>query len=106
MNEIPTNEPAAGTDFRPPEFDPSRYAGHLEDLDMTEEEAHRFLLTLWQICQSLVDLGFGLTPDPDNFLPKANFRARTDSVGVGSVNTIHDNKKASGGAEPEGGTPC
>ena len=39
-------------------FDAARYHGHVDDLDLTEEQKAAFLKTLWEIMVAFVDLGF------------------------------------------------
>ena len=88
-SETAAGDPPRAASSRPLPFDPDHYAEHLDGLDITEEEANRFLLALWHICQSFVDLGFGLEPDPHSLLPCVNFRAMTDAdrVQSGNANT-------------------
>lgn len=40
------------------EFDASRYATHVEDLDLTDVQQRELLETLWSILATFVDLGF------------------------------------------------
>ncbi len=43
-------------------FDYDLYARYLEDADLTEEQKHEFLQTLWNIIVDFVSLGFGVHP--------------------------------------------
>ena len=38
------------------------YEGYLEDCDLTEDQKHEFIETLWNIVVSFVDMGFELHP--------------------------------------------
>ena len=43
-------------------LDYERYAHFLEDEDLTEEQKHEFIETLWNIIVEFVSLGFGVHP--------------------------------------------
>ncbi len=43
-------------------FDYERYAAHVADLDLTDDQAREVLAVLWQIMVQCVDLGFGIHP--------------------------------------------
>ncbi|MEO1043199.1 MAG: hypothetical protein AAFX52_13005 [Pseudomonadota bacterium] len=43
-------------------FDYERYAAHVADLDLTDDQAREVLSVLWQIMVQCVDLGFGIHP--------------------------------------------
>lgn len=47
------------------------YGAHLEDECMTEEQAGAFLVSLWQIMQAFVDLGFSVRSG-DKFTPESD----------------------------------
>lgn len=42
--------------------DYERYERFLEDADLSEDQKHEFLQTLWGIVVSFIDLGFGVHP--------------------------------------------
>ena len=44
----------------PLRLDVERYRAHLEDLDLTEEQAAEVLQTLWAIVEAFVDEAFGV----------------------------------------------
>ena len=44
------------------EMDFEKYASHIAEFDLTEEQQREFLETLWAILISFVDLGFGISP--------------------------------------------
>lgn len=41
-------------------LDGERYAHYLDDLDVSDEDAQRFMEELWGLMGSFVDMGFGL----------------------------------------------
>ncbi|WP_370335306.1 hypothetical protein [Parvularcula marina] len=43
-------------------FDFERYAEHLADLDLTDDQAREMLAIMWDIMVQFVDLGFGVHP--------------------------------------------
>ncbi len=44
------------------EFDYSAYAAYLSDTELSEDQKQEFLLTLWNLLLTFVDLGFGVHP--------------------------------------------
>ena len=42
------------------EFDAAEYLPHMEEFDLTEEQATELLATLWEIMKAFVDLGLGV----------------------------------------------
>lgn len=56
--DAPTLQSPKGYDL--PAFDPARFAHHLENTDLTEEQQIELLRTLWWIMAAFVDLGFGV----------------------------------------------
>lgn len=59
----PNDNPAsADKSSRRIEFDYERYAHHLDELDLTEDQAREILTALWEIMVQCVDLGFGIHP--------------------------------------------
>ncbi|WP_086931895.1 hypothetical protein [Agarilytica rhodophyticola] len=41
-------------------LDPDKYRHHLENMDITEEQANELMATLWQIMSTMVDIGWGV----------------------------------------------
>ena len=41
-------------------FHPADYEGYLSEIDLTEEQAHELLQTLWNIMSIFVDIGWGV----------------------------------------------
>lgn len=46
--------------YAPLPLDCARYKHYLDDLDVSKEEAQRFMGELWRLMGSFVDMGFGL----------------------------------------------
>lgn len=46
--------------YAPLALDGERYAHYLNDLDVSDEDARRFMEELWGLIGSFVDMGFGL----------------------------------------------
>lgn len=42
------------------EFDAAEYLPHMEEFDLTEEQATELLATIWEIMKAFVDLGLGV----------------------------------------------
>lgn len=61
---IETTYPASSeSTFEPLQFDAELYLSRVQDLEVSEEDAWRFLESMWTIMVAFVDLGFDLSQD-------------------------------------------
>lgn len=82
--------------------DVEKYAHHLENSGMSEEEKRLFLETLWAILIQFVDLGFGIHPVQDSCgKPQENASnpALAAPDGVDCRNTVNFNKLSAADSE-------
>ena len=70
--DIAKEKPASGVGETQPalslDFDPVKYRYHIDDQNLTEEQAAELLGALWEIMKAFVDLGFGVN-SIHNFIP-------------------------------------
>ena len=81
-NNNETTRPTAMSseeEFIPPlRLDPGKYREHMEDFDLSDEQQHKLLETLWNIMRTFVEIGFGLD-SVQMFSSPPNEKAGTDS---------------------------
>ncbi len=66
---MPDTPPSHDVSFQTlPPFVAGEYLHHLEGLDISEEQKHEFLKTLWWIMAAFVDMGFDVKAVPA-FIP-------------------------------------
>ena len=95
MRDLEINTPVTDTDnqtVKPPVFNPDDYRDELNDLDLTDEQAHELLSILWNIMSTMVDIGWGLDATQlvlGQIFSEQNITDQRDEDG----SSVTDNKK-------------
>lgn len=58
MNKLNFNKNASKGSKRAVQFNPADYVQYLDGMDVTDEQAEKMLMTLWDMMIQFVDLGF------------------------------------------------